>query len=622
MWTEVPPDWDAGLDALDSALRHPENRWEAACLDTLTLLREIKGWTESGRGTRDHRSKQDWKTFRDEIAIVQDGRSYGPELGTIINPTLERLRASLEHGPDGITAGAIAHEIIAQLSENRALLAAWSDLTEAAHSLRNDVERFRRYRNEFLSIAGANQCHLGTFGKSDTVRGVLADQRDYIVPALRLTGREPQDLFGQPRLYGMPKNERLGLCRDLWAEQRLSERNIVWLTYDEAVLPRGKVRLSRVSFYSGAYLASLTEAWTQGHATGSELPEELKRTELGVVDWAPEPEFGVTYVRVDLGSGRVTTAVDDAIELTAAVLDIFGSRFDRAGWNLRSHVRQYSDNFNSDSDHCRSNRAKGFWQTDLTGMFLEDAESNPLPAFQINDELRRILDAQSKLRGAEQESPTRVTTASVELLETVKTVAIGAELEWWELAEALLKSPWVLQRTVNSLIDAALYIGSREHRRWVKDEHLDAFRKITQSFTNADVAGHVTVQVNNICDSCLKLLPVLDPDSLVRAELQEACKVLSPSNAGRRIKRFESEFSILLGRVRRCRNAAAHGWPIENTVAESAARFARQLTRVALRPYILATTTAINSPSFEMAAQRAQADGLIQEIKERGYTPK
>jgi hypothetical protein len=179
-----------------------------------------------------------------------------------------------------------------------------------------------------------------------------------------------------------------------------------------------------------------------------------------------------------------------------------------------------------------------------------------------------------------------------------------------------------LQRTVNSLIDAALHIDSREHRRWVKDEHLDAFRKITQSFTKVDVVGHVTIQVNNICDSCPKLLPMLDADSLVRAELQEACKTLSPGNAGRRIKRFESEFSILLGRVRRCRNAAAHGWPIENTVAESAARFARQLTRVALRPYILATTTAISSPSFEMAAQRAQADGLIQEIKKRGYTPK
>ena len=614
MWTIVPKDWDGQLDALNSALEYPAERWEASCLDTLTVLREISDWITAGRNEGDHRSIADRQSFRGEIFLSQDSRSHGRGLDKIIATDLAALRSALEH--DGLRAATAhrANKLIEQLSHTDALVAAWDDLVHSAAALAGDVEQFRRYRNEFIAVAEANGSQLGTFGQAKIAQGVLADQRTYVARARKIAfGGAIPETPNSPGLYGMPKSERLVLARALWSDQQIPGHNVVWLEYREATLPAGQVTLGQVTFYSGDHLATLVE-----NAERSDLPDEIRPRESRTSDWAPETDFGVVYARVELGATRESSAVGEAIDLATAMLDVFGGNFDRPGWKLQTKVYHYAERFVLTSTYDRERRS-GFWQADPTSEYLQDAETEYSADFRMTDEFRRVLDSYVNLRSAQRDSPIRSIVASIELLELVKSIASGADMEWWDFATSTLKTSWVTRKAVSSLTNRALRLNSRDHECWVGDENLEAFRQVVNSFTTRDSGNLVTIHADRIYESSVRLLPMMNEESLVRAEFNEACKILSSGKRVARLRRFESDFETLLARTRRCRNSAAHGWPIDKLVAQSAADFAADMARNAARATIAAMVSTRSTAAFEIEAQRARADALLERMKTSNY---
>ena len=620
MWFELPDDWGASLDALDRALHAPREPWNTTPLDLPALAHEISDWYTGRLGQNNYWAGSDWRTFEAEVAAAVERQSIGPQLRTLVGSVANELRVTLHTGGTPDSVGPIAQQLLDLMRHDTATVAAWDDLVSAADPL-DEVDRFRRLRNQFVAIATLNGHAGGTDSTLETIKGVVADQALSVYGAQISLGQPAKEPSRSNRLAGMDRGDRLLLARNCLHQSGKLGHNVVWVAIEGATTGVAAIQVGQVAFHDAARLRATLDqrAPSAANLVRRELPHELAVND-DIPSWFPAPEQAGVLARVDLGQqSRIATATADALELLDAVLELFVGA-DRNHWDDRSGLGHYVD------DHLVSVHRGQLTKTprkswfDTTSYFLGNAATHhgatPLVIGQTSG---RVLSRLSALHAADKDSAARQVVAAVELLECINSAVSEPNSEWWTFAGHLLRDTWVLDEAVDSLVHIALNMQNRDRRQWLRDpDSRPDLDDLVQTFTSEVNGGVFNIHRDAIVEGAGKLVGLFERGSLARVELAEAARILSPSTSKRRLSTLGSRFDLLIARARRCRNAAAHGWPISATAASSAVPFLSRLAERTARDYLLYAVLRPSSPAFEFVAAQARARTRSNDIAQHG----
>lgn len=591
MRMQIPEDWDGKLDLIDRLLGQSDQRLDAYDLDFATAVDELHLLARDARPYTSHATDA-WISSIGDLRRAKDW--LGLALQPVINKSRDVLDAQLGNLPLADSAAMetkrqqirkACDDLIRDLRSSRALYAAWNDVLEAVESAQNYSICCKR-RDVFIAITRTRGYDVRPrTGTLRMVGGVLADSKfDIAQMQYAVEGEWPElDPANESLLAGLPREDRMALIGAYWATEPERPDNIVWLLYRRGLMGDLFLSAGQATFFRADWLKEIEEHGEPSDVY-SRAPELVtQRAEFQIFfDRASEP--GSVAVRVHVGNELTSKAREVAESFAECILVSAVGLFQRPGWSVTGTSLHFVNGEVFASSWGPPERpSHRHWDTEppLDLSTVTDWISDR-PGIVLTDEVRWTLDAIQAVAASRDSSSSARLAVAVQAVERVNATTVHVE-SWSDFAVKFLGTRWIVSEVIDDLCDAIVFASSGE--AMLKDS--GGYARYSQSLQQIHARHSWQHLVGEglgraIIDDSLTLLSELDPSSYGFRRLKWCARALSKTKARTHLRLQRTQFTNLVNRCRKYRNAAVHGGPQSRELITWSGDLASRLAGMAL----------------------------------------
>ena len=579
-----PTELSTWVDEFGQAMTSPDRHWsEADVLDVVAAAADMDAWLHDPR-PYEGKHRQGWTSAVDDLRTAAS--LIGPRLHAALGLDLTTALSATAGlpGSDPTPARPAAKSALAALrtrwTDPAVLEAAWSDIADACRDPQTPSETVTAHRDLFWQLVRAADRNTKELGR--LLAGVLDDTALVVEMArvrlgdLANPGPGAWPRHDQPA--GLAELERIGLCQRLLAMLPLPAHHVVWVAFDRASLDGATKTVGRISFYRGAWVRATFENNGSGQ---SQLPAELTSPDspLRLPD-LPEGDR-VVLARVDLGTGVFPDAPRVAAEQAQAVVTVASVRAGDRYWRpLDGYIHATDGRVTGWSSFgLPFQRADVAPDLDRTADELSALAATLGPRLPVADPaLTETIDALGWWQSATDQPPLAAVVLDVRVLELVAArVTNGA---WYDYLDSYHRDGWIRSRVISTL-RSVVFAAMRGYHVVPSSEHPQLARFEATLFESTSAGRHVFH-----ADRALAALPTLSTiwpvhDPLGRQVRSLAADLSSPAALEAWCQALGDRWTRALARLRRVRNALAHGGPL-TPAADTVHHLAHQRAGTAL----------------------------------------
>ncbi|MFE7869447.1 hypothetical protein ACFUYE_03760 [Micromonospora humida] len=592
-----PSSLDELHDAVGWWTRADDEPWNGIGAVPLPLaVAEARSWIT---GSFDGMRKQPWKSAMDDLrlAVGRCGSHLRSELGQdlVTVDDLARQLLSIVSPPGNVSNAvngwravvpppvAALERLLVRLAEPAVMVAAWRDLVDACQATAVSSDDLGSHRDLFRALlAGAEFSPRGT---GRVLTGILHDSATFVTEArVLLDDLDRDDIStwpGPDEAAGLDEADRLALCERLLTTPPRDGHHVVWLVFGRAYLENAShFSVGPVTFYIGPMVEGMVGQTGPG--------KEWVPTELRNVDGWLRPEDIPTddylvFARVDLGHGRFADPVGRATDLAHAIVAIARFDTDTSNWMPWNGFLHAVDDrvtgmpmFRAPSPHPHPVPTE-----DPTGDVLEGLSGTLGPHLSpVPDTLREAIEVVRWWQEAGDQSNLPRIVLDVRVVEWVASLVGG--VAWHEFLGQTWKQHWVRSQIHECLFNTCAEAAGRpgavapEHRAQMEDAH----SKIQVHEGPGTYALHI--------GRALEVLPGLQAVYPLHTRIGRRLATLSarlatPATVEAWCSELEVNWTSQVNRLRRLRNALAHGGPASAGAVDTVGAFGHDIARAALR---------------------------------------
>lgn len=588
-----PPLW---IEQLRSAVLSPASRWTPPeVVSVPAAARALREWLSDQRDY-DGQHRQGWKSA---IADFQRSVGYlGPALRAVLGTDLAAAVSAAGELDAGITGNLasttavlqgrrdsdrqLLDQLNARWAEPRTRVAAWNDLMDACRDPVVAWEALSHRRELFWQLVREGDHNADQMSRH--LAGVLSNAAFQVSLASRWLGDISNDQVPFP-LPGtnaaLTDLQQLELCERLLTKPAVQGHYVVWIAFDLAGQGRYTQDVGPVSFYKAEWLQlALSQRSRSG---GMRVPTELLPAD-GLIRSSDLPAGGgEVLARVDLGTGAWTDPVRVATEQAEAVVALAGFNIGETHWRRMTGYLIAIDDQVQVLGHFAAVRADAHRANDLyqAAMDTELAElATKLRArLPITDpEFSEVVNAVHWWEDARNQPPRAAVLLHVQVLELLSQRA--GVTPWYRYTDEFLQARWIRALMHQRLYDTVNDCLTRAHLAAGQADG-DYLRDLSRRITKYQPGGYA-LDLREGFNALPRLVHIFDPHDNTGRRLREDASRFSLSSLPAWFADLESDWGLTLDRLRRVRNALAHGGPASDESAETIRQFAEQLARLSL----------------------------------------
>ena len=581
------------IDLLPTAVDRAQQVSHSCFLDPPGIIDEAVQWLSDPRPYDKSLHQRAWRSCLSDLEASLT--ALGPALSATISG--ERARVlSLTRGllgakptaDDRRLAIAALEQLVAVLVKPSALVAAWHDLIGSVKAEDRPLATLTFRADVFLSLLRAGGRNVESTTR--LISGVIADRAFSRLEILYVLGDvAPDDSQSWPTpddAAGMSIHDRLDLCERLLAAEPAPRHHVVWVGFERAGLRlHPGVTAGSVAFYDADVIRSAVLA---GRGGALALPDELFTGWLAERDIPNRPD--VVLARVDLGtcveSDPPRRAASLAESVVAAAVFRTGPMSFPVWRPLSGFLHAIDGNIVTVSWFSPHAEVPGRREAyEMAGAELETLVNTSLADPTLNEHGLKRLRALRWFHDAEGlDGPARL-LLDVRVLELIATTVQRTDPKWWKYIDRYWKDAWVRHIILN---EVAFSIRDAARPPIMPQPDADASSRAEVNRLLADVLTPLDnhrhqVNIRQAVTILPDLTKLFSMHSWRGRRLRNVAKYTRTIAALRRWTRVkDTEWDALLARAQRCRDAFAHGGPINDRVTASGSQFAHQLAAFAL----------------------------------------
>jgi hypothetical protein len=464
----------------------------------------------------------------------------------------------------------LLHQALIDLRDPAAAVAAFQDLADAVNSVASShraVEGLTSVLAAVLETAGRTLRSEGW-----TLTSVLQDSAFEIGWI-----RNELDALPAPDKYdrsvsGLSVEDRIALCRRLLGRVDQPGDHVIWLVYGDARVG-WRVDFGHITFFDGQELLQVLEhddltTWQDG--SGRKLPPELLEDRPRDGSWPAESLERWAAVRVDLGSGPYSDPISTARKQADALVRLAGFQGQGTSWQLFTGARHFVDQtdrnllswFQAPEAEIRDLR-------DRTADELEELSKHLIPHLPIQDPgLDELLEAAGLFdKDPEQPDPLEVLMS----VRVIELLASRCGLIWQKHLKTTFSIGWARRRVLDEIYEAVSKavtptLGEAVVPGLPRPEDIFTFVRADGFRINHDVALAAV-------SSVLQQLPRHHLAARRVRDLQR--RTSTPQALQDWLDELRREYTQIVNRLARCRNALSHGGPVNREMIATVTAFAR-----------------------------------------------
>jgi hypothetical protein len=570
-----PPTW---VDEFSQAMTSPDRCWsEADVLDVVAATADMDAWLHDPR-PYEANHRRGWRSAVDDLHTTAG--LIGPRLRAALGRDLTTALSATAGlpGSDPTPACPAAQTALGALrarwTDPAVLEAAWSDIADACRDPQTPSETVAARRDLFWQLVRAADRNTQELGR--LLAGVVDDNALVVEMTRVRLGDLPNPGPGawprhdQPA--GLAEPERIGLCQRLLATPPTPAHHVVWVGFDRASLDGPMQSVGPISFYRGAWVRATMEHNGPGR---SQLPAELTSPDSPLRP--PDLPKGdrIVLARVDLGTGVFPDAPRVAAEQAQAVVTVASVRAGDRYWRpLDGYIHATDGRVTGWSSFgLPFQRADVAPDLDRTADELSALAATLGPRLPVADPaLTETIDALGWWQSATDQPPLAAVVLDVRVLELVAArVTNGA---WYDYLDSYHRDGWIRSRVISTL-RSVVFATMRGYHVVPSSEHPQLAGLQATLFESTSAGRHLFH-----ADRALAALPTLATiwpvhDHLGRQLRSLATDLSSPAALEAWCQALGDRWTRALARLRRVRNALAHGGPL-TPAADTVHRLAHQ----------------------------------------------
>lgn len=613
-------------------------------LGPVAALDELSAWVADDHQWAEGRWRN-WHSLLDELLVGWDAmpytiKTFAAASDAVPLTALRQGRGRLAQDKDTAASDQTLRTVLAQaetdlravLGAPGALSAAWTDLVRAVRQ-----RDWMREQHALALLASVSELQGKPWRPlSRRLWGALGDDENEI-NAIRaeMVGEPRPDPAVPPRRASERAAVRLALAEQALSLPAPAGDLIVWLAFVRAHVPGGMVEVGpAVTLFDGRWLRDFLANWGAVEDAQQYVPEEVvDHREMCAESWESDrPDEPFALVRIAIGAAPIARALDEA-HATAVALLRLAAFYDRGRscWRDSGAYIIFVDGkpewrtLGIDAD-LDDHGATLDLACDQTAVKLADLASTVGPHLPVTDpDVRAALDLLRWLTEARRTWGPAALLLNDRVLEQV--AGWTGHPDSRRFATERLALAWAFSQATTEIVDAGIQAvmsidrsgGLTPPDPTRRAAYLEATgaRDIVQRNGMAGDSGNVA----NVIDELVWLRGWQEPgaDGDVRLAALES-RVASGSRAARWLRELTGEFTVLLKRAKRTRNAIAHGGPISDASLRTVGRFLDEVASDALNQALYARLTGQDpAASFDQRQQRL--DRAVDDLEQGRITP-
>lgn len=583
MTSVAPLNQDPAL-ALAWLFWRPDKEPVSHLLPLTVCLDEVDRWLRDARKFNQRLHKNPWRTAREDLFATMD--ALGPALNASA-PELYRLRTKLQgltakpdqakgeslstwSGADG--ARELSSALRIRLVESNVCAAAFADLVAGVKNISTKSVPVVILRNVVLDLIVASGRDV-----ESSVRVLTRILDDDLAMVTWVQAELNGEVYvRQDGSAGLDADARCYLAERFLGSSPVQHSYVIWIGYSSAAMRSPwRAKIGDVDFFDGPSLRKF--AITQHAGELPEDPSQLVPTEL--LEWAEEDlplHDRWVAARISLPSGLHPAALLEARDLAGvqvAIAKARGSGF----WDPMDGALIFTD---------------GAWSSRIpinipgkqdSYLSYEDTVADEISAIAATAEVpvvenRELLEAVHLL----EESGRRLGPASIIVdVRVIEMIASACNLTWQDLLTETCRERFVYQR-LRRLVSNTVF-EAVNNRDDLQERYLEISQILEIAYPLDTTKGLRHRALGRELDVLPQLAPLLAPHSLIARRVRDMINQ-STHAMDREIwtDQIAKVFDHLKGRLARCRNALAHGGPINPQMVMASAEFAHRQASLCL----------------------------------------
>jgi len=531
-------------------------------------LEELNLWLVDPR-PYDRRHADSWKSMT--VDALDSLAARGTQLRQA-TPTLTALATALRNSAPGphlrVRADCLAmsQSGLAELAASAGITAAFDDVLNV---VLNPDESLALVLDRVEILAGALEAADRSAHELVELAEVLDDSLSQIQLSRHLLDETPLPTeWDHEAKAGLTTDERIQMCRRLLDHGSTHGHYVIWLAYEQAKFGRDILAAGPITIFNGPAFVSGQIGSVDKDAVLAALHRDDH--ESFYENWPPGDDW--VAVKVDLGTGRFADPLKTAEDQADALILLAALHTKGTSWKRSPHSLSIIDGLERQRGWgFGTNQQQVKFLTDKTQEVLKQLAPHVAPHLPVTSrDLRTLLDLVAALPDEEEEDPATTLTQSVRIVEAIagrhglgdwKTYLMGNRAPEWAAGRALFD--------IANAVDAAMHCHDLQDLTEMPDpDPTPPGQPRPRDGWIQPARAH----------SALTNLALRIPDHhRVAREVRSASRIAQDAASfDQSLDQFHQDYQVLVERVRRYRNALAHGGPFLDKAATIICAFARQ----------------------------------------------
>jgi hypothetical protein len=579
---------DSWISELSAWLGSDARPLTLASSDLVTLLDEIQHLEDDPDATA-------WKALHYELIVART--LLGPEMLHALELPLGNLlrdaRALDTKAAKSVAAvRRDAENLLATVTTGEVASYAWNDLVASVKDRDQDISAVQWRRDLVAELA--HQRGRDWEEQANLAKGVLADRAWDILTArvvLDHPSREPFDPPEPDTRAGLSADERCALAEAVFDAPPRVGHHVVWVAFERAQLHQfPSIAVGSVTFHDGGRIRDILE-----HEAGDDrLPVELRSRWVHFSDIPDTPKL--VLARVDLGEGVFVNPVRQATEHAQALVQLACFRANVIAvpvWRMLSGAIHAVDDEIVSKAVFRTAADDEPWHEVIAVPSYTLADlSRDLGDRDLSSSVQKLSSGLAWLQRSTTVEPQMGLLLAVRVVEMLSQ---EARVESWpDYLDRYFSAAWIRHQIKAEIGRSVRKAVGRRHTVGgvVDPDQQRGLDEIASKVVQYDRTGQYRIDLGNAYDHLPVLSAMHASGSILSRELRcIRAKLTSTERMAGWCDTLQRSWRLEIGRMRRARNAVAHGYGPPLRVAERAAPLAIQLASWALEESTAGTLT-------------------------------
>ncbi|MEV4364560.1 hypothetical protein [Nonomuraea sp. NPDC049625] len=557
-------------------------------MDAVVASEEVAGWLGDRRPYVKRLHQWPWTDAIKEFTAAVT--RLGPAVQTALQPQLQAVQVALtgfpgtaEH-PDREPAKAAMNALRQRWSDLTVLEAAWHDLRAACRDEACPADVIAARRDLFWRLARFTDWHPSELS-SELCSVLDGSTFDVTCARVKLGDIEsPDDQWGERREPSELTEEELAeLCRRLLFRTPSPAHHVVWLSFANAASPLTMKEIGPVTLFDGPWLRA---RWQDGSPRMMQpLPAELSHPDSDASYEFVQEGADVVMARVDLGEGVFADPVQTARERLHALVGLARFRAGSSEWiPFDGHLHAIDGVIGGWRTFSLPDSRRRRPLFDPVGRMLSELTPKVWDKLaQADKELRETVGAVHWWQEAQQQQSLSALILNVRVIELTATRV--DTLTWTGYLDTYLASAWIRATIIDHLVQVVSEaLGDAEGKA---AGHHAELRELRQEIETSPAPGMVNFGGVAAVKALPRLIELYPLHSRVGRRLRQlSSRLASPTTLDEWADRVFARWTTAGARLRRARNAIAHGGPATSDITATLDHLSRYLSAWSLSLFL------------------------------------